>query len=291
MRWSLVLSALIAVQSTLSFVCVALPISTQSDELERRAPARRTRRAPSSGLKLASKKYRTNSKDHPIAYHVTGLAARGKLADGAKVERKVLRGKGEKHGHANKLLASKAGPIHADHVFEAQMLDHHLKKHNIDFSQMHPGLQKKVKNILNHPKNMALIPGSINQSKGQLIKQGMQGKKVKPQKARDQYAKLSYGTAHKTAGKLDEALKAHPGYSKAVRGDTLQQKLKDTFVSAGLHRPTPPPKPSTPVTPPSTHSNLGPAGLSPNRRRRGTKRQVSPGNSPPKKRGARRGSG
>jgi hypothetical protein len=44
--------------------------------------------------------------------------------------------------------------------------------------------------------------------KGQLIKQGMQGKKVKPQKARDQYAKLSYGTAHTTAGKLDEALKA-----------------------------------------------------------------------------------
>jgi hypothetical protein len=44
--------------------------------------------------------------------------------------------------------------------------------------------------------------------KGQLVKQGMQGKKIKPQKARNQYAKLSYGTAHKTAGRLDEALKA-----------------------------------------------------------------------------------
>jgi hypothetical protein len=44
--------------------------------------------------------------------------------------------------------------------------------------------------------------------KGQLIRHGMQGNKIKPQKARDEYAKLSYDTAHKTAGKIDEAIKA-----------------------------------------------------------------------------------
>ena len=43
--------------------------------------------------------------------------------------------------------------------------------------------------------------------KGQLIKHGMNGKKIKPQKARDEYAKLSYPTAQKTAMRLDKALK------------------------------------------------------------------------------------
>jgi hypothetical protein len=69
-----------------------------------------------------------------------------------------------------------------DHVLEVQMVEHHLKEHNIDltsvfslillrypliiflFSKMHPGLQTKVKNIVNHPDNLALIPGHINQS-------------------------------------------------------------------------------------------------------------------------------
>ena len=72
---------------------------------------------------------------------------------------------------------------------------------------------------------MALVPASINQSvrhlsslqycmqftlvfqKGQLIKHGMQGKEIKRNKARDDYALLSYGTAHKTAAKLDKALR------------------------------------------------------------------------------------
>ena len=43
--------------------------------------------------------------------------------------------------------------------------------------------------------------------KGQMIKHGMKGNKIKPQKARDDYAVHSYHTAHETAKKLDEALK------------------------------------------------------------------------------------
>jgi len=231
MRWSLILSALIAVQSTLSFVSVALPISTQLDELEleRREPV---------NLKSTSKITRANAKDHPHAYHVTGLGPKGKRTDGAKVRQKKLRSKVARHGHANRLLATKGRRIHADHVFEAQMLVHHFKEHKIDFNKMHPRVQKEVKNILNHSDNIALIPASINQWKGQLIKHGMQGKEIKRWKARDKYAVLSYATAHQTARKLDEALKAHPGYSATVRGHTLQKKLHDTFVSAGLQPPT-----------------------------------------------------
>jgi hypothetical protein len=43
--------------------------------------------------------------------------------------------------------------------------------------------------------------------KGQLIKEGMKGKQIKRNNARDEYAKQSYDTAHKTAGRLDKALK------------------------------------------------------------------------------------
>jgi len=50
MRWSLVLSALIAIQSALSFVCVALAIPPQSDELERRT----------RGQKIKPQKVRNN---------------------------------------------------------------------------------------------------------------------------------------------------------------------------------------------------------------------------------------
>ena len=71
-----------------------------------------------------------------------------------------------------------------DHVFEVQMLHDHLKKNNIDFKSVftfillrHPGRliiflfrqmkpihQAQIREILNGPSNMALIPGSINQS-------------------------------------------------------------------------------------------------------------------------------
>jgi hypothetical protein len=111
MRWSLILSALIAVQSTLSFVCVALPISTQSDELERREPAGPAGRLLVN-LKSTSKIIRENAKGHPHGYHFTGFGAKGKPTDGAKVEQKKLHGEDARHDHANKLLA-KGRRIHA----------------------------------------------------------------------------------------------------------------------------------------------------------------------------------
>ena len=44
--------------------------------------------------------------------------------------------------------------------------------------------------------------------KGHLIKNGMVGIKVNPQKSRDEYVTLSYKTAKKTARRIDKALQA-----------------------------------------------------------------------------------
>jgi hypothetical protein len=106
MRWSLLLSALIAVQSATSFVCVALSIPPQSDVLERRSPA--------GGLKLSSKKYRENSKTHPDAYHVEGLGPNGKITAATTVRKEKL-SKDARSDHAKNLLDSKDPkiPIHA----------------------------------------------------------------------------------------------------------------------------------------------------------------------------------
>lgn len=96
MRWSLILSALIAVQSTISSVCVALPIPPQSEELERRSPA---------GVKLSSKQYRENSVKHPDAYHFTGLGPNGKLTSHATVTKEKLPS-GTNYQHAQTLKNS-----------------------------------------------------------------------------------------------------------------------------------------------------------------------------------------
>lgn len=253
MRWSLILSVFIAVQSELSFLCAALAVPPSLDRLEKRAS-----RDPA---KISSKAYREHSKSHADAYHVQGLGPTGKLTAETKVTKTALQ-KGERHHYGHELLTSADGKkLHAggflrdvrppfllvscvlDHVFEVQMLHHHLEKSGLPefgsvftpivlrlrliiflLRNLDRNLQTKLRNILNSPKNMAIIPGSINQSvrflswqmycirftpfqKGQLIKHGMNGKKINRNKGRDEYALKSYGTAHKTAGKLDQALK------------------------------------------------------------------------------------
>jgi len=253
MRWSLILSVFVAVQSALSFLCAALVIPPSLDGLEKRASH--------DPAKISSKAYREHSKSHPNAYHVQGLGPTGKLTAETKVTKTTLK-KGERHHYGHELLTSADGKkLHAgtllrdvrllfllvscvvDHVFEVQMLHRHLEKspgvpkfksvftpimlrHRLIIfliRDLNGNLQKKLRNILNGPKNMAIIPASINQSvrflswqmycirftpfqKGQLIKHGMEGKKINRNKGRDEYALKSYGTAHKTAKKLDDAL-------------------------------------------------------------------------------------
>ena len=255
MRWSLILSVFVAVQSVLSFLCAALPVSPSLDGLEKRA------RASGDPAKIPSKAYRESSKLHPDAYHVQGLGPTGQLTAETKVTKKTLK-EGERHRYGHELLTSADGnKLHAgtflrdvrlpfllvscvlDHVFEVQMLHHHLKDKGLPqfksvftpimlrrrliiflLRDLKGNLQKELRNILNGPKNMAIIPASINQSvrflpwqmycirftpfqKGQLIKHGMENKKINRNKGRDEYALKSYGTAHKIAGELDQTLK------------------------------------------------------------------------------------
>ena len=192
MRWSLILSAFIAVQSALSFVCVALVIPLQSDELERRAGSRRN----VDTLRMPSKKIRENSKGHPHAYLVNGLAG-GKMTPGATVTQTKLNTKKKRLNHAiDKLPTHQAGmllrlgdvrlqfllascALIVDHVLEIQMVRKHLNDHGLEsvltlnllwnflinfLFRLDSDLHNKVKKILNGPKNMALIPGSINSS-------------------------------------------------------------------------------------------------------------------------------
>ena len=158
MRWSLVLYSLIALQSALSFVCLALAIPPQWDELERRAPVKppRPRKSgprPGDEWKLPSDEYRKNAKEHPYAYKVEHLGDKGKLTKEATVKGKLLSGAARSE-HGEKMLKEHNkihNPIHAgmllraaslqslliscapivDHVFEVQMLVDHLKQHGV----------------------------------------------------------------------------------------------------------------------------------------------------------------
>ncbi|KIM36040.1 hypothetical protein M413DRAFT_51579, partial [Hebeloma cylindrosporum] len=219
MRWSLILSAFIVVQGTLSFVCVALPVPPSSQNLEKRA-----RRV---GPTVPSNVYRENAKHHVHAYEFTGLGDKGKIKETSKVEMKTLE-EGHAYAHGD------------DHVFEMQMFHKHLDDHKINYATLDPGFQKKLTDIMNGPGNMALIPGSVNQSKGQLIKHGLKGKEIKRNNVRDAYALKSYDTAHSTAAKLDAAFKEH-GHDFGEM--TFTHTLKKTFQDAGLH-----PRPSHPAS-------------------------------------------
>lgn len=64
MRWSLILSTFIVVESALSFVCLALAIPQPLEELERRTPAP----AKADPAKLKSKEYRKNAAGAPYRY-------------------------------------------------------------------------------------------------------------------------------------------------------------------------------------------------------------------------------
>ena len=131
MRWSLILSSL-TVLSTFSAALV-IP-TTEIVDLERRA---------AGGAKASSKTYRKNSESHDYAYKFdqSGGVTREKLkaadrpANGKKV---IMIPKTD----AGKYIYLESGPISltlfssfsiVDHVFEHQMLNNHLAKHNLKY--------------------------------------------------------------------------------------------------------------------------------------------------------------
>ena len=197
MRWSLILSAFIAVQSALSFVSVALAIPSSSDGLlERRA-----RRRAGPNLRSTNGEHRENAKEHPYAYHFVGLGPNGKITPEAKVRKTKLQS-GKEREYGEKLINSQKGKVHAgtslrvvrlpflivyfalivDHVYEVQMVKKHLQNKGVHLksvftlillrhcliifllSNLHPDLQKEIHGIINGKHNMAIIPASINQS-------------------------------------------------------------------------------------------------------------------------------
>ncbi|KAF8959444.1 hypothetical protein BDZ97DRAFT_1838136 [Flammula alnicola] len=142
MRWSLILSTFIVVQSALSFGCVALAIPPSSDELERRAR---------TGARVSSKTYRKNSENHAYAYKFdqTGGVTREKL----KEEDRPSNGK-------KRLMIPHTD---ADHVFEHQMFEKHLfQEHGLKFNDLHKDLRKEVTSIMNGAGNMAPVPSDVN---------------------------------------------------------------------------------------------------------------------------------
>jgi len=205
MRWSLILSTSLTVLSTFSAALV-IP-STES--LERRG----------NGAKASSKTYRKNSEGHDYAYKFdqTGGVSRQKLP------------KADRPANGKKVIM--IPKTDADHVFEHQMLNNHLAKHNLKYNDLHPKLKGDVKTILNNPKNMAPVPSKVNRGKGQVIKHGLEGKALKPNKSRDQYTLLSYKSARGTAKKLDKAFKDN-GHD--FKGNTFHKTLRNTMNSAKI---------------------------------------------------------
>jgi len=216
MRWSLILSTSLTVLSTFSAALV-IPLASSDSyvDLERRA----------GGAKASSKTYRKNSENHNYAY---------KFDKSGGVTRAKLKPK-DRPAHGKSVLM--VPKVDADHVFENQMLNNHLSKHNLKYDTLHPKLKSEVKNILNDPKNMAPIPSKVNRGKGQAIKHGMKGKALKPNKSRDQYTKISYGTARNTAKELDQAFAKH-GHD--FKGNTFHKTLRTTMNNAKIMHPNDP---------------------------------------------------
>ncbi|KDR81089.1 hypothetical protein GALMADRAFT_153434 [Galerina marginata CBS 339.88] len=109
-----------------------------------------------------------------------------------------------------------------------------LGAHGLKFETLPTTLQETARKIMNGPKNVAPISAGINRSKGQLIKYGMRGKAIRPNKGRDAYTLVSYAAARMTAGKLDRAFKAH---NYDFKQGTFHAALRQTMNTAKILKP------------------------------------------------------
>ncbi|KAK2465428.1 hypothetical protein APHAL10511_002782 [Amanita phalloides] len=219
MRWSLILPTLITVLSIHSLVSLAAVTPPNLVELESR-----------SWAKASSKTYRKSATQAPHAY----------IVGQSHVARKDLTTPKIRQAYGQRKL--KDPNLHADHIFEAQMLKKHLQKNGVkSFKNLPSHLQEKAKEILNAPENMAFIHKDINMAKGKSVGNGLVGKgHPRPDKLRDSYMKASYPSAIDTAKKLDQAFKADPNHSHlAGFEDTLHNTMNKLKI----------PKPGVPSPP------------------------------------------
>jgi hypothetical protein len=216
MRWSLkVSSILVFLLVSVCFKSVfALPIpSIQHNARDRDSLfARFGASIPKwfKSLKASSKVYRHAATQHPYVYSGTKRMP-------TTTPHKLL------PGHE------------ADHLVEHQTVVHALKKIGHTISSLPPTVYHGLKKIFNHPKNVVLIPQSMNGSKGQATKQGLAGKKptsLKPGVVEHTKATKPLGIG--IARWMDETL--HSGLPDQKIKNVIEKSHRDAGSNAGLFR-------------------------------------------------------
>ncbi|KAJ3499963.1 hypothetical protein NMY22_g19426 [Coprinellus aureogranulatus] len=121
------------------------------------------------------------------------------------------------------------GKWQADHLLEKQMVDKHLAENGLKFQNLPARTQREVSDALNHPSNLAPVPGGVNGSKGQAVKHAIVGTKVKDREDRDQYMKQAYEGVLATAAKIDDAYRRG---GVLLPKSTLSEFVKKTWGTA-----------------------------------------------------------
>jgi prepilin-type processing-associated H-X9-DG protein len=219
MRRSLILSAFLAVQATLS-VGLVIP-STSWEDLERRGP---------DDIKKSSSTYREAAKSHGSSYD--------KSPGGKSVIKTELT---PAQVEANKKDKTTGKGKQADHVLEAQTVSQALKNSGHTFGSLPSPVKKDIKDAVNSKSNMAFVDGSVNSQKGQATKSGQKGVPgVSDRPARDSYMEQSYGTGKKTAERVDKAIDKGLGPNAMPQGsvkDTFRAATKDSGALKRNHSP------------------------------------------------------
>ncbi|KAJ3519796.1 hypothetical protein NMY22_g13033 [Coprinellus aureogranulatus] len=201
MRWSLILSVSATLFGLFTFSAYGLVIPSDLDNgLESRAVVKKHR--AKDPLSQGSRKDRSASRFHKHKYGVQG----------------------DKKGMKK---------WQADHIFEKQMVHGHLKDNGLKFGNLPKKTQKQVKGIINSSHNLTPIPGGVNGSKGNKVKNAIKGKKISDRKDRGGYMKQSYPQAKKTAQRLDQAYKQ--GKVKTPKS-TAVQFLDKTYKKGGIKK-------------------------------------------------------
>ncbi|TFK35323.1 hypothetical protein BDQ12DRAFT_714753 [Crucibulum laeve] len=121
-----------------------------------------------------------------------------------------------------------SGQFHADHILEAQTAAKALAGAGHTPTSLGKQKWNKVKNVLNAPKNMAMLAGDVNTAKGRVCKAGLNGCAPKPAdvKLAQGYMKDTKSRGKETAAEID----------KIVGGNAVQTKHNQILGKAGVKR-------------------------------------------------------
>ncbi|TEB26644.1 hypothetical protein FA13DRAFT_1889261 [Coprinellus micaceus] len=207
MRWSLIISISATLLGLFAFSAYGLVIPVDADD--------------GLVLRAVTKKARKPSAPR----------AKNPLTQGSAKDRK----ESYKHRHSYAVQKDKNGmkKWQADHIHEKQMVHGHLKENGLKFGDLPKNTQKRVHGIVNGPSNLARIPGSVNGSKGNKVRNAMKGKRIKDRNDRDGYMKESYPQSKKVAQSLDSAYKQ--GKVKLPKS-TAVQFLDKTMKTGGIKK-------------------------------------------------------